>query len=585
MNELFQKAAAAHQHGDLRMAEETYRRLLQLMPDFHPAWHGLGVLAHQARQHRIAVDFFRHAIALEPNSAPYLNNLGNALKALGDFHAAVQNYRRALALAPELTSASNNLGNALQALGDIDGATTALEHACAQAPEDGRVLNNLANLYKEQGRLDEALAAYEEAAKNPNFLEARSNFLAALKLSTKHTPEQVFAHHIEVRRLLESARLPGYKPLENDANAERRLTIGYVSPDCHTAVPAFISPVLRACDPVRFRVICYYNNPRSAENGSGIGSNIECRIIANLSDQQVSQIVRADGVDILVDIAGHTGVNRLGVFAARSAPVQVTWLDYLNTTGLTSMDYRLTDKVADPPGSTEHLHSETLWHLPDTQWCWAPPSSTSALTALPASASRQITFGSFNNYSKLTDTTLCLWASILATLPGVKLLLVGVAPGKCQERVRRMMGKAEDRLEFAPRVAIAEYRALYGKVDIALDPFPFSGATTTLDALWEGVPVLTLAGPFSASRSSASILTCLGLIDWIASDQHGFLGLAAKWAENIAGLAQLRESLRLHVQDSPITDAARFSRNLENAYREMWRRWCATKLARAENSP
>lgn len=578
MNDLFQQAAAAHQRGDLRAAEQGYQRLLELAPDFHPAWHGLGVLAHQAGQHRIAVDLFARAIALEPNSAAYLNNLGNTLKALGNFQAAADRYRRALAIAPDLASAANNLGNALQALGDIDGATIALERAAAITPEDSRVQNNLANLLKEQGRLDEALNAYQAAAENPNFREAHGNFLAALKLSVKHTPEQVFALHKEAGRKLEQAFLTGYTPLENIPDPGRRLTVAYMSPDCHTAVPAFVIPVLRRHDPARFRIICYFNNPQPPERDPEIAAKVERRIMAGMSDQQVSQAIRQDHVDILVDIAGHTGFNRLAVFAARSAPVQLTWLDYLNTTGLSSMDYRLTDGVADPPGISDLLHSETLWRLPETQWCWEPPASAAAVTNLPALANRAITFGSFNNYSKLTDATLALWARLLEHLSEARLMIVGAAPGTCQQRVRRIFGATAQRVAFAPRVAVAEYRALIGEVDIALDPLPFSGATTTLDALWQGVPVLTLTGRFSASRSTASILTSVGLTGWVAADQEEYLAIAARWAEDLSGLADLRAGLRERLRRSPVTDAARFTDCLESAYLEMWKRWASTDV-------
>ncbi len=576
---LLQNAMVHHQAGRLPQAQAIYQQILQLAPNAHTAWHGLGVVAHQLGQHRHAVELLSNAIKLEPQAASYHNNLGNALKGLGDFHAADESYRRALALAPGLASASNNLGITLQALGDINGAMEALERASAQAPDNAQILNNLANIYKEQGRLDKALDYYERAmGVNPNFREAHSNFLAALKLSHSHSPEQVYALHRAFGRKLESELLADYLPLENTVGRERKLTVGYVSPDCHTAVPAFIRPVLRAHDPQHFRVICYFNNPQPPENNYVIARNIEHRVMKGRSDQQVAEMIRHDGVDILVDIAGHTGINRLGVFARRAAPVQVTWLDYLNTTGLSSMDYRLTDHAADPPGASEHLHSETLWRLPDTQWCWEPPLSAPAVTALPALANGYITFGSFNNYSKLTDCTLALWARLLTSLPTARILLVGVAPGYCQERVRQALGVAGERIEFAPRVSADEYRALFGKVDMALDPLLFSGATTTLDALWQGAPVITQAGATSASRSSTSILSCLELNNWAANGDAGYLAIAEHWARNIPVLASLRASLRERLRTSPLTNSERFTRNLESAYREMWQRWCAARL-------
>ncbi len=583
---LMQNAMKSHQAGHLPQAQTIYQQILQLAPNFHPAWHGLGVVAHQFGQHRHAVELLSNAIKLEPYAAPYHNNLGNAFKGLGDYPAAAESYRRALALAPGLASASNNLGITLQALGDINGAMEALEHASTQAPDNAQILNNLANIYKEQGSLDQALGCYEQAIEaNPNFREAHSNFLAALKLSSSHSPEQVYALHRAFGRKLEGELLADYLPLENTADCERKLIVGYVSPDCHTAVPAFIRPVLRAHDPQHFRVICYFNNPQPPESDSVIARNVEHRIMKGKTDQQVAEMIRHDGVDILIDIAGHTGINRLGVFARRAAPVQVTWLDYLNTTGLSSMDYRLTDIVADPPGTSEHLHSETLWRLPGTQWCWEPPLTAPAVTVLPVIANGYITFGSFNNYSKLTDCTLVLWAQLLATLPAAKMFLIGVAPGRCQERVRQALGVADERIEFAPRVPADEYRALFGKVDIALDPLPFSGATTTLDALWQGVPVVTQAGLVSASRSSSSILSCLELADWVASDDADYLAIAGHWADNIPLLTKLRTNLREQLRSSPLTNPEWFTHNLELAYREMWRRWCAVRVITPVHTP
>ena len=583
---LLQNAMVHHQAGRLPQAQTIYQQILQLAPNSHPAWHGLGVVAHQLGQHRHAVELLSNAIKLDPYAAPYHNNLGNAFKGLGDFHAAAESYRRALALAPGLASANNNLGITLQALGDINGAMEALERASAQTTDNAQILNNLANIYKEQGRLNEALDAYERAmAANPNFREAHSNFLAALKLSRSHSPEQVYALHRVFGRKLETEVLTDYLPLENTVDCERKLTVGYVSPDCHTAVPAFIRPVLRTHDSQHFRVICYFNNPQPPENDSVIARNVERRVMKGQSNQQVAEMIRHDGVDILVDIAGHTGINRLGVFARRAAPVQVTWLDYLNTTGLSSMDYRLTDNVADPPGASEHLHSETLWRLPVTQWCWEPPLSAPAVTALPALANGHITFGSFNNYSKLTDCTLALWARLLTSLPTARILLVGVAPGYCQERVRQALCMADERIEFAPRVPADEYRALFGKVDIALDPLPFSGATTTLDALWQGVPVITQAGSVSASRSSSSILSCLELKGWAADGDTGYLANAEHWANNIPVLANLRASLRERLRNSPLTNPEWFTRNLELAYQEMWRRWCAVCVIASAHTP
>jgi hypothetical protein len=303
--------------------------------------------------------------------------------------------------------------------------------------------------------------------------------------------------------------------------------------------------------------------------------------MSGLTDAQVAAQIRADGIDILIDIAGHTGRNRLGVFMLRPAPIQVTWLDYLCTTGLDSIDYRLTDAIADPAGIADAAHSEFLVRLPDAQWCYEPAADAPPVAPLPALRNGWITFGSFNNYSKLTDPTLMLWAKLLAGLPDARLLVVGAAEGSAQERAQSAFASAgvAGRLRFLPRIDTAAYRAAYAEVDLALDPFPFSGATTTLDALWQGVPVLTLPGATSASRSAASILALAGLDEFVAANAQAYAAIAQASATQVPRLAELRAGLRDRIASSPLTDAPRFVRHLEAALRSMWHAWCAATPA------
>ncbi|MBL8524755.1 MAG: hypothetical protein JNN20_13775, partial [Betaproteobacteria bacterium] len=298
---------------------------------------------------------------------------------------------------------------------------------------------------------------------------------------------------------------------------------------------------------------------------------------------QVAKQIHDDGIDILIDIAGHTGHNRLGVFARRPAPVQMTWLDYLCTTGLAAMNYRITDAIADPEGN-EVFHSEKVLRMPHTQWCWQPDGSAPDVSAPPSERNGCITFGSFNNAQKLTDSTLALWRALLNALPEARMRIGGIADGFARARVLEALGCQESRLTFLPRLDIHEYRQSFAEVDIALDPTPFSGATTTLDALWQGVPVLTLPGERSCSRSSASLLSALAMNAWIASDADDFVGLAKRHSADRQGLIELRKGLRGRMQASPMLDVGAFTADLENLYRRAWRDWCESRIA-ADGAP
>lgn len=571
---LYAEAMQLHNRGQFAQAEQKFRLILQYDPRQAEAWHRLGIIAYQTAQYHLADKFIRQALQLAPNHAPCYVNLGNTLKALTRFSEAAACYRRAIALEPKLASAYNNLGTTLQALGEIDEAVTVLQQAIELNPEQEEILNNLANLYKEQGRLHDALGTYQHALSiNRRYKEAYSNRLAALKLSLLHTPEDVYREHRGYGLIFQSI-YERYQCHSNTPDPQRRLKIGYVSPDCHTALPAFMRPVLKAHNPQQFEVYCYYNNPQPRETETLL-SNQQIRITSGLSDEQLLLQIQQDQIDILIDLAGHTGKNRLQVFIARPAPVQMTWLDYLNTTGLTQIDYRITDAITDPPGETERWHSETLLRLPGSQWCYEPAADAPEVAPLPMLHNDYLTFGSFNNTTKLTDATLALWARLLHELSNARLLAIGVHTGYAQARLRAAFGSAVERVKLLPRLSAREYRAAFAEVDIALDPFPFSGATTTLDALWQGVPVLTLPGKYSASRSAASLLTTLGLQEWIATNEEDYLHNAKRWSTAVSELVDLRAGLRDRMRRSRLLDATEFTRELEAIYRKAWQRWCA----------
>ncbi len=574
-------AMALLQAGNLREADQCFRRAYALDQRNAQSLIGLGIVAHRTGNFLLAVEFFDRAIKVDPAIAAAHVNRGNALSASQQDAMAVTAFEKALVLSPELPSALINMATALQALGRLDDAVNALERARIIDPNAPELLNNLGNLYKEQGRLNLAVTCYRDALElNPMLQQAFSNKLAALKVDTALTQAQILDQHCQWSNWFEAVST--HAPLlVNTPEPSRRLRVGYVSPDCHTALPAFIDPVIAAHDRGQFEIFCYFNNPQSSEKRNRLNITNTVRVMRGMDDQQVATQIHADAIDILIDIAGHTGHNRLGVFARRPAPVQMTWLDYLCTTGLTAMDYRITDAVTDPPGN-EAFHSEKLLRLPNTQWCWQPDVDAPDVAVPPAVRRGHVTFGSFNNAQKLTDRTLALWRQLLDAIPNAKLRVAGIPDGVTRTRVFDALACDASRVVFLPRISLVDYRASFAEVDIALDPTPFSGATTTLDALWQGVPVLTLPIARSCSRSTASLLTALKLTDWIASDEVDFVARAQRLATDRLGLSALRATMRDRLRASPILDQVSFTKNLESLFRHAWRTWCQQCLANVD---
>ena len=568
--------------GNLRDAEGRFRDALTLGADNASsanranraqAMLGLGIIAHQSGHFTDALAWFDQSLAADATLVAAHVNRGNSLAAIERHPEAISAFESALLLSPELPSALVNMASTLSALGRLDDAVAALERAEIRQPDSPELLNNLGNLLKDQGRLHDAIACYRRALEiNPMTPQAFSNLLAALRLDLSISPMQLFAQHRAWSNWFEAVSMEA--PLRsNSPEPSRRLRLGYVSPDCHTAVPAFVDGIINSHDRAHFEVFCYFNNPQVPLRVKALGIGENARVMRGNSDAQVATKIHEDAIDILIDIAGHTGHNRLGVFARRPAPVQITWLDYLCTTGLDAMDYRITDAVADPLGN-DAFHCETLLRMPHTQWCWQPDVDAPDISMRPDRLRGEITFGSFNNAQKLTDATLALWRQLLAAMPGAQLCIAGIPEGRARTRVQGALACDVSRLTFLPRMSVDDYRVAFAEIDIALDPMPFSGATTTLDALWQGVPVLTLPGERSCSRSSASLLTALRLTDWIAVDEADFISRARRLSADTLAMNELRATLRNRMRVSPLLDQASFTRDLESCYRQAWRRWC-----------
>ncbi len=438
----------------------------------------------------------------------------------------------------------------------------------------------LGKAISEWGYISEALSHLRQASqllpKNPN--------LASMPLFTMNylpdsTPEALFAAHLRYAPQCCAEFYPQHPSYPNTPDPERRLKIGYVSGDLRLhPVSRFVDPVFTYHDHAHYEIHAFHSHHAHDEVTESLKNRVDAwHPVWTTEDDPMADLIRALGIDILVDLSGHTEHHRLTVFARKPAPVQATWLGYLGTTGLATMDYRICDIYTDPPGLTERFHTEKLARLPDSQWCYVPYADLSPVGELPLLRKGYLTLGSFNNPSKLNDRVLELWAKVLQAIPQARLRIAAVPPGRAQERVVSILkrsGVAPERIEFAPRLPYRDYLQSITAVDVALDPFPYNGGTTSIDTLIMGVPLVTLAGDRSIARGGVSLLSNLGLTELIAATPQDYVDIIQRLASDPDRLAALRGSLRERVQASPLMDGARFTRNLEVLYRQMWRAWC-----------
>jgi predicted O-linked N-acetylglucosamine transferase (SPINDLY family) len=588
---LFKTAYAHHIKNETLKAESLYRKILQMAPGHSNALNLLGTIALERGDCDTALGLFQRAVRSYPQGAIFHNNLGTACRKAGRPEEAERAYREALRVDPDYVEARNNLGTMLQDKGDMEGAIECFEAACRKNPGFSPAHYNLGRVFCEQGRIETSLWSYRQALKiNPGFVEAGSNLLYTLHFSDTVSPERIFEEH---RGWAESFARPFYPEnprFERDTDPYRPLRIGYVSPDfCTHSVAFFLEDVLAAHDRNLYTVYCYSNTPNHDAFTERFKELADVwRDIRSLSDDETADMIRRDEIDILVDLCGHTRNNRILVFARKPAPVQVTWLGYPDTTGLDTMDYRLTDDVADPVGESEKLHSEKLYRLPDGFLCYRPSGEASPVSPPPCLKTEGITFGSFNNNSKISETTVALWAKILKRVPGSRLKLKARSFDDFGTRKYLLErfddhGIPADRIWFEGyAVGLREHFLLYGSVDIALDTFPYNGTTTTCEALWMGVPVVALRGDSHVSRVGADILSRLGLDEWVTSSHDRYVDIAVGLAGDTERLQRLRVDLRQRMSASHLMNPKNYTAELEKAFRTMWRSWTGNDSRTAE---
>jgi len=611
------KAQALMQGGRLAEARALYEQICALDQRDAEAWFFLGAVNGQLKNFAKASECFRRVAALRPDHALAYYNLGMALRSLGKFEEAVQALREAVRLEPRRTEIQVGLAHTYVDMNKPDGAEICYRELVKLCPDDadmhfnlgmmrhiqhhleGAVLSyrkalelrpdfasvhdNLGNVYCEQGKYEEALACHRQALHlNPGDDKARSNILMTMLYMPDQDPGVAFAAYRQWEQVHGKAlaEVPAHP---NRRDPERRLRIGYVSPDFRThSVAYFFEPLLADHDRQAVETVCYSTATQTDATMRRLqGLAGQWRDISHDGLEQTVNLIRGDQIDILVDLAGHTAGNRLKVFAHKPAPVQVTYLGYPNTTGLSAMDYRLTDAWSDPEGE-EAFYAERLVRLPDGFLCYRPPADSPEVAPPPALAEGHVTFGSFNNLAKVNPGVVALWSQLLTKVGDARLIIKTASlddPATC-ERYYRMFeerGIARGRIDLLGHVpALTGHLGQYARLDIALDTFPYNGTTTTCEALWMGVPVVTLAGRQHAGRVGVSLLNNAGVAEWIAASPEQYIALAVQLAADIQGLVTVRANLRQRLAGSRLCDGKLFARTVEAAYREMWRSWCAS---------
>ncbi|MBQ5946378.1 tetratricopeptide repeat protein [Massilia sp. ST3] len=583
-------AADLYARGQFDAAGNAARALTERFPQHAFGWKLLGAVLYKQRAAVAALEAMRKAVSYAPDDAEALTNLGLVLKRV-NLHAEAEGVlERAIALKPDSAHAHNHLAATLLEIGRL---AEAQAHATTAKDLDPHYLDawhTLALVLDKRGRSGEALDAYRWVLeRDPDNVDVRTNMLFCLSHMESVTPAALFEEHRLFGQRLE-ARVKASRHWENAPDPERPLRVGIVSGDLRNhAVSSFAEPLFgRLAGRPGLVLHAYYTFPvHDAMTARLRGHMAQWRDVSTLDDAALDALVRADGIDILIDLSGHTSYNRLSMFARKPAPLQASWIGYPGTTGLAAMDYYITDRHLLPPGQFDHLFTEKLALLPVTI-AFAPAVEAPEVAPLPALANGYPTFASFNRVTKISREVIALWARLLRALPDARLLVGGMPQGGGYEHLHAWLqeeGIDAARTRFQPLVGMRDFLPLYGQVDICLDTFPYSGGTTTMYALYMGVPTLTLAGDTMAGRQTACLLEANGLRQYIAVDGDDFVAKGLAAAGDLAALAALRPALRA---DSPLwrpDGVTRLADSVELALRMMWRRWCAGLPAQALEVP
>jgi len=551
-----------------------YRKSLELEPNQPAAHYNAGLVLSRMRRYAEAIEAVEAAITLQPAYAEAWGNLGAAKRSLGDNQGAVEACRKALELNPSQAEVHATLGNAVKEMGDYAGGISHYRKALQLNPNLVTAHFNLGNTLVELGQIEDGRDALEKAAAiDPTDFYTQNNLLMSRLYDAYETETSLLNAHLAA-----TTSLPAEQPLSTSyTTSNQRLKVGFVSADFKQHSCAyFLDPLLRSLDRSAVEVHAYSMVGRPDETTERLRSLMDgWTDCIPLGDDELTEKIRADGIDVLVDLSGHTSGNRLPVFAKRAAPVQISWLGYPATSGLKTMDARLTDTIADPIGDADRHHSEKLVRLSPCFLVYGPAENAPAVSELPAAKNGYVTFGSFNNLSKINPAVIEAWSRILKATPNARLMLKGRtmnSPGVRDRLIGQFQAngidaKRLDLIDWVPRDQ--NPLALYGKMDIALDTFPYNGTTTTCEALWMGVPVVTFTGERHAARVGASLLSAVGLTDYIAEDRDAYVDRAIAAAKDLEDLEKRRLALRQQMAASPLCDGVAFAKKFLGALKQL----------------
>lgn len=536
-------ATALRHTGRLSAAAQSLQWAVDLAPTMEPAWVALGDVLLDTGERIAAVAAYRKAALLNPSATNHLN-LGAGLSATDEADESIEQMQLAVAAEPKWSDAYKGLGQALYRGGELDGAIEAFERAVELDPKN--------------------------AAADSHALYCRLFRGTDSPLELKELHERWARRH--------TSQIVPLPPAMVDPSTDRRLRIGYVSPNFRNqAVVLFILPILENYDPWEVEVFCY-SDARLADHWTQRCKLAvdEWRDTADLSHEQLARVIRADKIDILIDLTGHIGDGRLQAFAYRPAPVQAMYIGYQATSGLEQIDYVITDDWADPPGQTDPYWTEIPWRLPEPFFAYQPPTEAPAIGPLPAAANGYITFGCLNNIAKVTPRCIELWSRVLHATENSRMILLSATGQRVHNRLRSQFAKHNidpNRVEFVPRQSVQDYFDTYNQIDIALDPIPFNGHTTSCDAAYMGLPTISLAGNCYAHRYGSSVMRHLGLSALVTDTEAEYTQVATRLATNRAELISLRMALRMSMSTSTLMDGKRMAQTMEAAYRGMWKAW------------
>jgi predicted O-linked N-acetylglucosamine transferase (SPINDLY family) len=569
------RANALRNLGQTTDAITGYRRTIVISPELVDAHLHMANLLCATGDTTGGIESYRAALNLQPNHFNALTLLGNTLMVLERFGEAETAFRRVVDSQPRLAIGWLNLGNLFMSQGRLDDAQREYERAIQLDGSLAAAYCNLGTVLKDRGKAEAAVAALRRAVGlDPTSTVVHSNLVYTSCFCPGYGAQQLLDEARAFAERFERPLLKFHRLHDNDRDQNRRLKIGYLSADLRDhVVGRNVLPILEHHDHNQFEIHAFSlaapNDPTSEPFKKASDHWHEC---AALSDENLADEIRRLRIDILVDLTLHMSGNRLGVFARKPAPVQVTWAGYPGTTGLSSIDFRLTDPHLDPPGETDAFYSERSIRLPHSFWCYRPSDKAPEVNSLPALSAGYITFGCLNNFSKVTTAALDLWCEVLHAVAESKMVLLSTTGSVRTETAAHFARQAIDptRLLLADRGG--GYFREYHRIDICLDPLPYTGHSTTLDALWMGVPVITLRGDTSLARGSVTGLSNTGLTDLIAETREQYISIADRLANDPPRLARMRSELRSKMRSSPLCDEAEFTANFESALKEMWRR-------------